>query len=208
VQYDSSKYTIWTWKNPIQLYSRLNPLLVFNELIFGKRVPKILLLEKYPSKSTPKKNLVPCPHCGTMHPSSKWSNRNNAYKNWFGLYCDQCGKIIPCPWNFTSILLLGITFPIWIWFVKSWKAKWLKQQPTRYLNLKLDESSNPYDGLGWLTFGLFWGISMYFFSVFLFPYFSGEAIQIKKVLVGIPMWLICGLGMGYAMKMVYAQKAN
>ncbi len=35
-----------------------------------------------------------------------------AFKYWFGLYCTNCGEIIPCLGNGLSFLILVIAFPI------------------------------------------------------------------------------------------------
>ena len=201
MDYDNSKYKIWTWKNPIVLHWIINPGLAFNELILGQRAPKIMLIERDSSKTLYEKTKIPCPHCGTLHPGQKWSTENNAFKNWFGLYCDNCGKIIPCLMNLTSCLLLGLTFPLWFWFKDKWKKKWLQNQPDRYKNLDLDTVPNPFSGYGWVNMGLSWGFIMYIFMVFVPPFFSEGGLTLQKALIGIPIFAICGLGFGYSMKL-------
>ena len=117
MNFDKKKYHVWTWKNPLILHWIINPGLAFNELILGQRVPKITVIEKGGIKPLADRSYVPCPHCETLHSSLKWTPQNNtAFKNWFGLYCDNCGKIIPCVRNLTSFILLVLTFPIWYWF--------------------------------------------------------------------------------------------
>jgi len=109
-----------------------------------------MLIEKDSSKSLQDKTVVPCPHCETLHSGLKWSTETNAFKNWFGLYCDNCGGIIPCLTNLTSWVVFGLTFPVWFWFKKTGKNKWLEKQPMRYKNLDLENVSNPYEGNGWV----------------------------------------------------------
>jgi len=67
---------------------------------------------------------VPCPHCHTLHDGRIWSAKNGTHRrNWFGYYCPECGKIIPCIHNGLAFLLLTITFPIWGWFKDDLKEK-------------------------------------------------------------------------------------
>ncbi len=139
MDFDKSKYKAWTWKHPYILHWMINPGLAFNELVLGQKVPKITLIEKS-NKPLTEKSFIPCPHCGTIHSGLKWAYPNKtAFGNWFGLYCDHCNKIIPCIWNLTSLVILVVTFPIWIWFKNSWKEKWLAKQKQKFsqpLNLQ------------------------------------------------------------------------
>lgn len=202
MNYDKAKYKAWKWYHPVMLHWMINPGLVINELILGQRVPKLTLIEKDADKSLSEKTVVPCPHCGTMHSGLKWSGRNNAFKNWFGLYCDQCGGTIPCLWNITSLVVLVNTFPVWIWFKNSWKSSWLQKQPARYENLNLENAGNRLEGYGWVKMGISWGFLMYIIMTFVFPWLSGDAIVMKKALIAIPIWIIAGLAFGYTMKLV------
>jgi hypothetical protein len=133
MNFDKKKYHVWTWKNPLILHWILNPGLTINELVLGQRVPKVSLIEKGGRKPLAEKSFVPCPHCDTLHSSLKWTPQNNtAFRNWFGLYCDNCGKAIPCVRNLTSFILLVLTFPIWYWFKDKWKQKWLNIQKEKF----------------------------------------------------------------------------
>jgi len=199
MNYDKTKYKVWTWKNPMMLHWIINPGLVINELVLGQRVPKVMLIARDSSKSLAEKTLVPCPHCETLHSGLKWTPQNKtAFKNWFGYYCDNCGKIIPCLTNLTSYIILGLTFPIWFWFKDKWKAKWLEEQKVKFskpLNLTLPKVKTK-----WLRAGLGWGLFMYIFMTILFPLMKGETITQKGLLIGIPLWTIGGLVFGYTMK--------
>ncbi len=133
MNFDKTKYKAWTWKHPLVLHWIINPGLAFNELILGQRIPKITLIEKNREKPLSESGYIPCPHCNTLHSSLKWSPQNNTlFRNWFGLYCNNCGKIIPCVRNITSLLLLILTYPIWYWFKDQWKEKWLKIQKEKF----------------------------------------------------------------------------
>ena len=202
MEYDKSKFKIRNWKSAEMLHWIINPGLVFNEIILGQRLPKVMLIEKKSSKTFQEKTKIPCPHCGTLHSGLKWSTKNNAFKNWFGLYCDNCGKTIPCLTNLTTFLLLGLTFPVWIWFKDKWKMTWLKKQPERYQNMDLENVQNPFEEYGWIKLGLFWGLFMYIFMVLLFPLIDGEGLSTWKVVLGIPIWTIGGIGFGYTMKLI------
>lgn len=196
------KFKIWSWRNPVMLHWIINPGLVFNELILGQRIPKIMLIEENSPKSLQERTKIPCPHCATLHSSLKWSTKNNAFKNWFGLYCDNCGNTIPCLTNLTTLLLLGLTFPVWIWFKDRLKNNWLKKQPARYRNLDVENVPNPFEGYGWVRQGLFWGTLMYVFMTFIFPLIDREEITLRNALIGIPIWTVAGLGFGYTMKLI------
>ena len=202
MEYDQSKYKVRTWKNPMMLHWIVNPGLAFNELVLGQRVPKIMLIERNDSKSLQEKTFVPFPHCGTLHPGQKWSVENNAFKNWFGLYCDACGKIIPCLRNITSWVLMTLTYPLWFWLKDSRKSRWLERQPARYKNLNLANQPNPYEGRGWIRQGLYWGLLMWIMMAVIFPLIDGSGITVKTLLIGIPVWAVGGLGFGYTMKLI------
>ena len=113
LEFNKEKYKIYTGKNWMMLHWILNPGLAVNELILGQRVPKISLEDKTIDKPKIERTLVPCPHCETLHDGRTWSTQNGtAFKNWFGLYCGNCGNTIPCLTNGFSFLILGLTFPI------------------------------------------------------------------------------------------------
>ena len=205
MNYDKTKYKVWTWKNPMMLHWIINPGLVFNELVLGQRVPKVMLIERKSNKSLGEKSFVPCPHCGTLHIGLKWTPQNKtAFKNWFGYYCDSCGKIIPCLANLTSCIILGLTFPIWFWFKKKCKDKWLEEQKMKFskpLNLTFQEPKAQW----WLR-GMLLGLSMYVFMVILFPLIKGEALTQKGLLIGIPVWAVAGLVFGFTMTIINRKK--
>ena len=205
MKYDKTKYKVWTWKNPMMLHWIINPGLAFNELVLGQRVPRVTLIERNSSKSLAERTLIPCPHCETLHSGLKWTPQNKtSFKNWFGYYCDNCGKIIPCLTNLTSYVILGITFPVWFWFRDKWKAKWLEEQKMKFskpLNLTYPQHKNQ-----WLKAGLFFGLFMYLFMVVLFPLIQGETLTQRGLLIGIPIWAIAGLVFGFTMKIINRKK--
>lgn len=200
-QYDKEKYKAYTSKHWMYIHWQINPGLFINELILGQRVPKLSLVDKTSSKPLIERSYVPCPHCKTLHDSRTWSTQNGtAFKNWFGLYCHSCGKIIPCLWNIFSLLILGLTYPFWFSFKRKWKQQWLAKQPQRYKDLDLKNKPNPYEGWGWIRIGLGWGLVMFIFMSLLWPYFLDEIFSWRRVVIGIPIWTLAGLAFGYSMK--------
>jgi hypothetical protein len=136
-----------------------------------------------------------------LHNGLKWSSQNKtAFKNWFGYYCDNCGEIIPVQRNLTSLIVLVLTFPIWGWFRKTLKENWLDKQPDRYKNINLEISEKKNSTKNWLKSGLFFGLFMFITMQILFPLIKNKEITQKSILIGIPLWLICGLVWGFTMK--------
>lgn len=111
MDFDKTKYKVWKLPHPLLLHWVLNPGLAFNEVILGQRIPKITLIDKTSDAPLIERQYVPCHHCGTIHNGLIWAKKG-AFKNWFGLLCPECEKIIPCIWNITSLVLLALTFPI------------------------------------------------------------------------------------------------
>jgi hypothetical protein len=200
MNYDKEKLKIVTWKNPVMLHWILNPALFINELILGQTFPKVTLIDKVYDRRYSRRTYIPCPHCGMVHDGIKWSVQNGtAFKNWFGYYCDNCGEIIPVQRNLISWLILIMTFPVWGWFKKSMKKSWFEKQPERFKNLNLEYPVEKAYRYVWFKMGLIFGICMYVTTIFIIPMISNEVITVRKILIGIPIWLFIGLGYGYFM---------
>jgi transcription elongation factor Elf1 len=209
MKFDTQQYKVYTWKNWMMLHWILNPGLAINELILGQRVPKISLEDKTIDKPRYERTFVPCPHCETLHDGRTWSTINGtAFKNWFGLYCKNCGNTIPCLTNGLSFIILGATFPIWGLFRKDLKAYWLKKQPQRYKHLDVKHTSNAFDKKSWIKTGLSWGGFMFLTMSVGFPYFNNEEITLKTLTIGLIVWTIGGLLFGYSMKRFMNYKGN
>ena len=103
--------------------------------------------------------------------------------------------------NGLSFIILAITFPIWGWFRKSLQEKWLAIQPKRYENIDIEHIPNPFDKKSWINTGLSWGAFMFLIMSIGFPYFDGQEITLKTLLLGLVIWTIGGLGFGYTMKL-------
>lgn len=209
MKFNEEKYKVYTWKNWMMLHWIINPGLAINELILGQRTPKIYLEDITTDKPSFERSFVPCPHCETIHDARVWSSKNGtAFQNWFGLYCPSCGNTIPCLTNVLSFAILAITFPIWGWFRKSLKAKWLEKQPERYQHIILEYGQESLDNKFWLKQGLKWGAIMFLIMSIGFPYLIGNEITWRGLGVGIIIWIIAGLLAGYALKLISTGKLH
>jgi len=52
----------------------------------------------------------------------------------------------------------------------------------------------------WVKKGLLWGAIGYVVTMVLFPVIDGEDLSVTKLILGIPLWLIVGLALGYLVK--------
>lgn len=197
------EYKVQNWKSIYMLHWIINPGVAINELILGQRVPKIMLIKKDSPKPLPGKSFVPCPHCGTIHSSLEWSMQNKtAFRNWFGLYCNHCGKIIPCVRNLTSLGIILITFPIWIWFIKAWKKKWLIKQKERFSGpLKFDSP----EYIVWLE-GLKIGIGYYILIMITKFVIFNDPFTWKKPIGNLIGAIVIGLISALLIKEMYMKK--
>ena len=58
----------------------------------------------------------------------------------------------------------------------------------------------------WLISGLLFGLFMYFAMAIIYPLIAQQEITQRALVIGIPLWLIGGLGWGYIMKIVMNKK--
>lgn len=201
--FDKEKYKVYTWKHWMMFSYILNPGIAINELILGQRVPKVTLIDKISNKPLAERTFVPCTHCETVHDARTWATENGtAFKNWFGLYCHNCGGVIPCLTNLFSFIILAVTYPILGGFRKSMHQKWLKKQPERYVSLKIESLKNPFARFGWIKLGLTWGAIMFLVMSIIFPLFYGIKINIQSLFFGLGLWSIGGLLFGFTMKLI------
>jgi len=52
----------------------------------------------------------------------------------------------------------------------------------------------------WVRSGLLWGLILYVITMVLVPLIDGEKFKTSKLLLGIPLWVIVGLTIGYLFK--------
>ena len=199
MEIDRNKFKVWDKKNFSVIFSMINPGLAINELVLGQRIAKVILIDQTSDKPLMERTYVPCPHCGTHHAGVTWSLKNKtALKNWFGLYCPNCEGLIPCHRNWTSFLILALTYPLWFWWINRWKESWLRKQPERYSNLNLQPVEHK--KVNWIKMGLLFGAAMYILSSLSMILTSGSEYILTAILVNIPIWTIGGIGFGYLMK--------
>lgn len=196
MEYDKKKYKVINRTNWQLIYWIINPGFVINELVFGQRIPAVLLIDNENNDSEFPAQFVPCPHCGDIHDERIWSQQN-AFKNWFGYYCPTCGKTIACVRNLTSLLLIILTVPVWVWFMKNLKKKWMENQPERYETIEYQKGTQ--ENAQWLKTGMSWGGMMYILSTFVNPIFTGEDVSTVLIILGIPLWTIGGVCFGYVL---------
>jgi hypothetical protein len=209
--YDKNKYKIWDWKSPLILHWIINPAVAVFELLFGIAIPKVMLIDREGEGKIPyyKRSYVPCPHCGTLHNGLKWSQQNKtAFKNWFGYYCDNCSNIIPIHRNFLSLIVLVISYPVWGWFKESLKQYWMDKQPDRFKNITFEIPEKLKSNKFWMRYGLMFGLLMYVLNVILFPLAMDEEIRIIELIIGIPIWFLFGLGIGYMNRTFFNRKGR
>ena len=52
----------------------------------------------------------------------------------------------------------------------------------------------------WVKKGLLWGAIGYVITMVLFPVIDGEDLSVTKLILGIPLWIIVGMALGYLIK--------
>lgn len=204
MDFDKNKYKIWKLPHPMLIHWILNPGLAFNELVLGQRIPKITLIDKTSDAPLMERQYVPCPHCNTIHNGSLWA-KQGAFKNWFGLLCPNCEKIIPCIWNLTSLILLTITFPLWGWFRRPLESKWRRFKKHQYIKNK-DLEPITAKNTSWLKMGLLYGTLMFCFMSL--PKIISGDVTSKYIITQIIIWLVAGLAFGGAMKLFLGRRKN
>ncbi|MCE7992340.1 MAG: hypothetical protein HEP71_10180 [Roseivirga sp.] len=160
MEIDKEKYEVWNWRTFSFFHWIINPGVGIVELIFGQRVPKVMLIDRMSEKPLMERTYIPCPHCETMHNNAMWSHKNkNVYRNWYGLYCPSCGEIIPCLSNVLTRIVRAVTYPLWFWRKDFLKEKWIEKQRLR--SQDIDTAGTLYKEVNWTRMGLIFGTSMF-----------------------------------------------
>lgn len=202
MEFDKEKYTVWKLPHPILLHWIINPGLAFNELILGQRIPKVTLIDKTSDAPLMEKQYIPCPECGALNDGRLWSG-NNAFGHWFGYVCPECHGKIPCLWNITSLILLALTFPVWIWLKKFGKEKWLEKEKgrlTEVISSGLPEAKKT----NWLKMGISYGVLM--FCIMALPKIFQNQLTASDIAIQVAIWLGSGLMFGLAMKLFLGRR--
>ncbi len=119
------EYSLCKLPNVLFVHWVLNPGLVFNELLFGQRIPARLYTCNLCPGPTWRRQYVHCPGCGQYHDGMIWA-KGHAFGHWLGIVCPDCGSRIPSLLNVTSWLVLARVSPIswllWWWFGERYQA--------------------------------------------------------------------------------------
>ncbi|MFY9221118.1 MAG: hypothetical protein WAQ98_00525 [Blastocatellia bacterium] len=210
-------FEIWKLPKLYLLHWILNPGLAIFEVVLGMRVPKQLYVCNQCQRHLVERAYVYCSVCSTLHSSLIWSKRN-ALGHWFGYVCPKCSAIIPCLWNITSLLVIGITLPIWWFPARFYRHKWLdfekERLTTSQQNLKHQNVSEQIKQINWISRGIIgFGLPMWLvFSSIIFlilpstPRFAGysygkAAIEFLPYFIGgLPLCLLVGAIWGLLMR--------
>ena len=208
MQYDKNRFKIQALPHPFILFWVSFPLLIFNELIFGQRLPKVTLIEKESDKPPEERSYIPCPHCETLNDRRLWATKRSAfgYGHWFGLVCPSCHQIIPCLWNIFSLAILAITFPLWYFPVRFFRHRWMEKEKERLakaLERPLIQATFIIDSL---SIGTLSSISTWVMWVILEVVRNGGEWDLKTMLEGLPFSLVVGLGIECFMRWVEKDK--
>lgn len=49
----------------------------------------------------------------------------------------------------------------------------------------------------WIKSGLLWSVSLYLITIIIIPLMNNDGLSSYKLLVGIPLWIVTGLAVGY-----------
>ena len=206
MQYDKNRFKIWTLRHPLVLVWVLFPGAILNELIFGQRLPKVMLVDKESDKPWMERTYVPCPHCGTLNDHRLWA-KWNAFGHWFGFVCPSCHQVIPCLWNIFSLAILAITFPLWYFPARFFRRRWLEIEKKRLAKV-LERPLIQVKFIHWLLIGVFgWGgLSWVLFEGW--QVLDGGEWDLKTMLGNLPIWMVSGFAWGLWMHFFMNRKGK
>ena len=198
MQYDKNRFEIRAFPHLLVLHWILNPGLIFNELILGQRIPKVVLIDKESDKPLLERTYIPCPHCETLNDSRLWG-KGNSLGHWFGFVCPNCHQIIPCLWNIFSFAILAITFPLWYLPVRFFRHRWIEKEKERLANVQ-ERPLIQAKTVDWLFRGIvYFGGSMWLILEVLpqiWKVSHGSEWDLAKMFAMLPIWLIAGFVWG------------
>ncbi len=206
MQYDKNRFKIWALPHPLILFWVLCPALIFNELIFGQRLPKVMLIDKESDKPLMERTYVPCPHCETLNDQRLWAKWND-FGHWFGFVCPSCHQVIPCLWNIFTLAILAVTLPLWYFPARFFRRRWLDIEKKR-LARALERPLIEVKFIHWLLIGIFgWGVlSWVLFEGWLF--LDGREWDLMKMIGNLPIWLVSGFVWGLLMHFFMNRKGK
>ena len=195
----STSHKKWELPNLSLLHWVLNPGLAFNELVIGQAIPKQMCICNDCNKPQMQRTYVYCPTCESFHNSMIWSGKKGIGR-WFGFICPKCLQSIPRLWNLTSLIILGITLPIWWIPAQILRKRWLAKE-RKLMGIGTDNLIPAKPNINWYETGLMWGITtgtlVSLSNIFLDSISFTTAIE--QALWSLPIWLIFGLLFGFSM---------
>ena len=198
MQYDKNRFKIQALPNPFSLFWVLFPACMFNELIFGQRLPKVTLIDKKSDKPWMERSYIPCPHCETLNDGRLWA-RGNALGHWFGFVCPSCHQVIPCLWNIFSLVVLAITFPLWYFPARFFRRRWLEIEKERLAKV-LERPLIQAKSINWLFRGVFfWGVPIWLIIEVIpqvWEVLNGEEWDWMMMFVSLLIWMVGGFAWG------------
>ena len=207
MQYEKKRFKIWALPHPSVLFYVLFPTLMFNELIFGQRLPKVMLTDKESDKPFLERSYVPCPYCETLNDSRLWA-KWNSFGHWFGLVCPSCHRIIPCLWNIFSLVILVLTFPLWYFPARFCRRRWLEIEKKRLAKV-LERPLIQATSINWLLIGIFcWGGSSWAIFEVLWKVLHGGERSLIGMFASLPIWLVVGFVWGVFMRFYINRKGK
>jgi hypothetical protein len=189
-------FKVWKLPSFVILHWVLNPGLAFNELVLGQRIPKVQLICQDCAEPLYNRSYVPCPHCHTLVHGRSWG-RKHGFGNWLGYVCPYCGGRIPCVWNWTSLVILAITSPVWYLPYRYYFRDRIPAKPVPNA-----DRTKPFPKKGWFYMGAAWGSVMWLLTSLapaLKVQLSGHHPDWHAVLIGILIWSAGGAFFGSVM---------
>ena len=206
MQYDKNRFKIWALPHPLVLVWVLFPGAILNELIFGQRLPKVMLIDKESDKPLMERTYVPCPHCETLNDQRLWA-KWNAFGHWFGFVCPSCHHVIPCLWNIFSLAVLAITFPLWYFPARFFRRRWLEIEKKRLARV-LERPLIEIKFIHWLLIGTFgWGVLTWVLFEG-WQVLDGREWDLMKMIGNLPIWLVSGFVWGLLMHFFMNRKGR
>ena len=192
-----SNFKRWELSHPLILFCVIFPALAFNEIVLGQRIPKTELICKECDLPQMDRSYFPCPSCKTMHLIRLVSTKRR-FGNWRGVRCPLCNERIPCLWNLFSLVILGLSFPIWaLPYFLHFKNKPL---PPLYL-LVNGQAPKPkkITKKTWIYMGAVFGGFMWIFMNSYNAFTNGELPTWHSMLYSLPIWALGGFLFGFMM---------
>lgn len=202
MQYDKNRFEIWALPHPLILFYIVFPGAIVNELIFGQRLPKVMLIDKESDKPWMERTYVPCPHCETLNDGRLWT-KWNSFGHWFGYVCPSCYQTIPCLWNIFSLAVLAMTYPLWYFPARFFRQKWLELEKQRLANI-LKRPLIQAKSINWLLRGVFYLGGFMWLVLEVLPQvwgvMNGEEWDLLMMFIALPIWLTTGFAWGLFMR--------